>query len=95
MFYLDEKNSTNPSAGTALDHTRIEISNVPQTSDKLYEIGWVANDLLDLEWTPVTTSYTPVWLKAYTDVANFGSNSTTVATFLLSGALRVQFRGLL
>jgi hypothetical protein len=70
----------------------LELNNIPSTSDKIYEVDWVANDLLDLEWTPLGTTTTPVWLKFYCDVANF--NGAGASSFTLTGAIRIQFRGL-
>ncbi len=90
--YLDEKSGSTPTASSALEHVRLELNIGQITSDKIYEIDWVANDLTDLDWTPIGTSVNPVWVKYYTDSANFaaGGNSIVLAT----GAMRIQFRGL-
>jgi len=90
-IYLDEKLAAAPTLAATLDHVRLEVA-ANSTTDKIYEIDWVANDLLDLEWTPVGTAYTPVWMKIYQDVANFGG--ANISTLAISGAARIQFRGL-
>ncbi len=91
-FYLDEKSASAPTLVSTLDHVRLEVSLVTQSNDKIYEIDWKANDLLDVEWTPIGTVSTPVWLKGYTDAANFGAAGTI--QYVLTGAVRLQFRGL-
>lgn len=93
-FYFDEKNTNVPTSATTLDHPRLELSNAPITNDKTFTIGWVANDLLDEDWTDCGTNITPVYLKTYSDQAAFGSSATTVTSFIITGSFRMQFRGL-
>jgi len=93
-FYLDEKNGNAPSAATTLDHPRVEIPNSPVTSNKVSSLSWVANDLLDEDWTDCAANITPVFLKTYSDLANFATSNTTVTEFLITGSFRLQFRGL-
>jgi hypothetical protein len=93
-FFIDEKSATAPTAAVTLDRPRIEASNLADTSDKVHLIKWVANDLLDLDFTATGTAYTPMWYKVYTDVANFGCNATTTLGWIVSGIVRVELRGL-
>jgi hypothetical protein len=94
VFYFDEKTNANPTAATAQDRPRVEIPNSPVTNDKISSMSWVANDLLDEDWTDCAVNATPVYLKTYSDVANFGSSATTVTSFMMSGSFRLQFRSL-
>jgi len=93
-FYFDEKGATNPTANSTQDHPRVEIPNSPVTNDKVSSLSWVANDLLDEDWTDCAVNSTPVYLKTYSDVATFGSSATTVTEFLITGSFRLQFRSL-
>jgi len=92
-FFLDEKSGAAPTASNALDRPRIEAANQLDNSDKVHSIKWVANDLLDLDYTAIGTLYTPVWMKVYTDITNFGSAATTTVGWIVSGAVRVELRG--
>jgi len=93
-FYFDEKTNAVPTAATTQDRPRVEIPNSPVTNDKVFSLSWVANDLLDEDWTDCSVNATPVYFKAYSDVANFGSSATTVTSFMVSGSFRLQFRSL-
>lgn len=55
---------------------------------------WKCVDLLDLQYSPIGTTYTPVSFKAYTNNADFGSSITATDYFEILGTARVQFRGL-
>lgn len=94
-FFLDERNAAVPTSSTSLDHPRIEIANIVNSSDKLHMINWVANDITDEQWTNTAATITPVYLKGYTDASNFGTSTTTVVTYAVMGTIRFQFRGLL
>jgi hypothetical protein len=50
---------------------------------------------LDLEYTAITSSVTPVTFKTYTNNANFGSSIVATDYCEVEGAVRFQFRGLL
>lgn len=94
-FYLDEKSSAAPGASTAVEHPRIEIPQEPQTDSNKHTIKWKARDILDLEFTQVTQTVTPVYFKAYTDTTNFFASATDSNTsYAMTGALRFEFRGL-
>jgi len=93
-FYFDEKTNAVPTANTTADRPRVEVPNSPITTDRVSSLSWVANDLLDEDWTDCAVNATPVYFKAYSDVANFGSSNTTVTSFMISGSFRLQFRSL-
>jgi len=93
-FYFDEKTNAVPTAATTQDRPRVEVPNSPITNDKVSSLSWVANDLLDEDWTDCAVNATPVYFKTYSDVANFGSSATTVTSFMISGSMRLQFRSL-
>lgn len=94
-FFVDEKNNSTPTASQALDRPRVEIPNILDTSARKYGINWTAHDLTDLDWSQISATPTPLYLKSYSDTANFMSTATTNTTFALSGTMRFQFRGLL
>jgi len=94
-FFVDEKNNSTPTASQALDRPRVEIPNILDTSGKRYGINWTAHDLTDLDWSQISATPTPLYLKSYSDTPNFMSSATTNTVFSLSGTMRFQFRGLL
>lgn len=96
--WLDEKSSATPTAAQSQDRPCVDLlisgSNTGGL-DTTVEIKWVAKDLLDLDWTAVGTTATPVWLKLFANTTYTGTGMTTGATVILDGVMRVQFRGLM
>lgn len=91
--YVDEKNSAAPTSSTAQDHPRIEVAS--NYTGKVQYLAWRVHDLLDLDWTQITTTVTPAYLKAFSDTATFGSTGGAVTSHVISGAVRFHFKGLI
>jgi hypothetical protein len=91
--YLDENSNAAPTAGTTANVPRLDLLNAPLFDVKPYLLTWTPRDLLDLDYVPVATNFTPVWLKLFTDQANFGSQATTTGQWVVTGSLAFQFRG--
>jgi hypothetical protein len=95
---LDEKDGTPPTWVSVGDLPKFEILNILTESPSRHLIEWVPQDLEDLIWqfTDATSPTVPAWLKFYADNVNTFANSpmSSFATFALTGAVRVAFRGL-
>ncbi len=92
-LYLDEKSSAAPNAATAADAIGLEIPLVAYPDGRTVTLDWAAHDLADLDWEDTQSPGTaPVWFKLFTNAANFGAAGG--ASISTTGALRVQFRGL-
>ena len=92
--YLDEKSSASPTAATAADAIGLELPLIQNPDGRTVTLDWVAHDLADLDWEDTQSpGSAPVWFKIFTNVANFGGNGA--ASLHTTGALRIQFRGLI
>lgn len=93
QFWFDEKSASNPTLVEAAERYVMSINASDITSKKF--LTWTARDPLDLEYTAITSSVTPVTFKTYTNNANFGSSIVATDYCEVEGAVRFQFRGLL
>jgi hypothetical protein len=91
--YLDEQSGAAPTAVEALHRPRLDMTAGPLFVPKAYHIDWTPLDLLDLDFVDVATTFSPVWLKIFTNVANFGTLATTTGEVLVTGTLALEFRG--
>jgi hypothetical protein len=89
-FFWDEKTSTAPTAGAANERALIRKSCSDITKAV---VTWHARDLADLAYQPIGTTYHPVFLKVYTDTANFNAPITAIPAVVISCRLIIQFRG--
>lgn len=93
MVALDEKSNSSPGAET-LGRPHIDIPNVAGGGDSqtTHIIQWVPQDYLDVEWSSVSTTTTPVFVKVYAGglTGTAGSSSSTVT---YTGAIALCFRG--
>ena len=93
-LYLDEKSSAVPTAATAADAIGLEIPLIQNPDGRTVTLDWAAHDLADLDWEDTQSpGSAPVWFKLFTNAANFGAAGA--ASLHTTGALRIQFRGLL
>lgn len=93
VLFLDEKDSTAPTANDANSSARLEIELNNSYAPIRHRIDWIAKDISDLTWTSTSTSVTPVFLKAFaSNVATFTANDTGADT-IITGSLNVDFRG--
>jgi hypothetical protein len=92
QFWFDEKSSSNPTLVEAAERYVLSINASDITSRK--SLMWTAVDPIDLQFTDINTSVTPVTFKTYTSNANFGSSIVATDYCEVEGAVRFQFRGL-
>jgi hypothetical protein len=92
QFWFDEKSASNPTLVEAAERYIMSINASDVTSKK--SLTWTARDPLDLEFTAIGSSVTPVTFKTYTNNANFGSSIVATDYCEVEGAVRFQFRGL-
>lgn len=96
LAYIDENSSAAPTALQALHRPHAEIplvGSVVDSTGSLHVVEWKAHSYADLTWDPVSTAGTVGYLKLYADVTNTGTQATTAADILITGALAVCFRG--
>jgi len=92
QVWYDEKSQSAPTLVEA--NERYILAENASAIDKRPSLKWTASDPLDLQYTAIATSVTPVTFKVYTDNANFGSSAVATDYCELEGSLRFQFRGL-
>lgn len=92
--YLDETTPNVPTAALALQTQRVDVLVSPQFSaGGSYRIDWTPRDILDLDYVSTGTTFTPLYLKLYTDVTNFNTVAGTTGDVIVTGALAFEFRG--
>jgi hypothetical protein len=91
--FLDEESASAPTAGDALNRPRLDMTAGPLTVPKAYHIDWTPRDLLDLDYVATSTTFTPVWVKLYTDTVNFFAPSSMTGQVIVTGTLKISFRG--
>jgi len=91
--FIDEESSAVPTAAQTSDVGRLDLNNAPLFQVKPYRLDWTPRDILDLDYVSTLTTFTPAWLKLFTNVADFGSQSTTTGQWLITGSLAFVFRG--
>lgn len=91
--FMEEEVNTMPTAARTLNRPRLDVLIAQQTVPGAYTITWTPRDILDLDYVDVATSFNPVYLNMYTDVANLGTLAGTAAEVIVTGALALEFRG--
>jgi hypothetical protein len=92
--YLDEISATAPGAGSTLDSARVDVLISPQfTAGGSYRIDWTPRDILDLDYVSTGTTFTPLYLKAFCNVASFNTLAATTGDLIITGALAIELRG--
>ena len=91
--YLDENSGAVPTAGTTQNVPRLDMMNAPLFDTKPYLMTWTPRDILDLDYVPISTTFTPVYLKLFTNSANFGTQATTTGQWIITGSIAFTFRG--
>jgi len=94
IVYIDEKGSSTPTAATALDAPRIEglVSNTE--SPTLHVIKWKVADLLDMDWTTMSSSAEiPIWIKVFSSTSATGTSASTGGQVIITGAIALCLRG--
>jgi hypothetical protein len=91
QMWFDEKDATVPTLAESLRKTpRQDTWNVSNIV-KPHQMSWLASDTLDLEYTDVGTTVSPVHFKAYGDGSLGLVAASTVA--VITGTVTIQFRG--
>lgn len=93
-MWFDEKVATAPSANEPNQRTSVPFANTNAQSQSQKIMRWRARDLLDLEYTTITTVSTPVYFKTYTDAATWGAPVVATDLWLIEPIYIVEFRGL-
>ena len=93
--YIEEQSAVAPTANEAADRPRLDMVAGPLTVPRAYRINWKPQDLLDLDFIPVGTTFTPAWLKLFTNTADFGTTAGTTGQVIVTGSLAMEFRGYL
>jgi hypothetical protein len=91
--YIDEQAAAAPTATEAIHRPKLDMVAGPLTVPKSYHIDWTPRDILDLDFVSTATTFTPAWLKLYTDVGNFGANVAMTGQVIITGSLAFEFRG--
>jgi len=93
--WYDEKSSAAPTLNESQSKVRLNDTYNLSAVDRQVSLVWVANDPLDLQYTPIgTTNVEPVYFKSYTDTANWGAPTVATPVALVELEYRVHFRGL-
>ncbi len=94
VFFYDEKSTSAPTLNNAQERTLLSMLPNNDANSRSYgTFTWRAKDLLDLNYTSVSSSVTPVTFKVYTDAANYASPTSTNIWFI-QPVLTVEFRGI-
>jgi len=93
ICFLNEKQAGAPIVGEAQDSPHLEALVSSTESPSRHMIDWLAKDTLDLQWTVITSTVTPCYLKLWAAAASTGTLAGTTADILITGALHFSFRG--
>jgi len=93
--FIDEQTSTPPTNQDALNRPRLDMLCGPLFVPRAYRLSWMPRDILDLDYTNVATTFTPAWLKVFTNVADLNTNAATTGQVIVTGTLALEFRGYL
>ncbi len=94
LGYIDEFSNAAPTS-TSLNYAHVEVPLVGTSVDStgsIHKIEWVARSYADLTWDAIGTSGVVAYLKLFASSAT-GTNASTTATLLVSGAVSICFRG--
>jgi hypothetical protein len=94
-MFFDEKSQAAPTLADASERTLSLHTNSNASSQSVIVHRWRARDLLDLEYTAIsTTTVIPVTFKIYTDTANYAAPIVVTAVWLVEPSLYIEFRGI-
>ena len=97
-FYLDENDSTVPTATSAAAHLGTLAPNAAENPKSDFMISWRAEDVTDAVWYSCASSasYVPLSLKLYTSSAAYGSSvgvSGAETKWFVQPIITFEFRG--
>jgi hypothetical protein len=90
--YIDEKSNSAPTSASSAKVAGLDIFQVNSESPNKYHIDWKCRDYDDLDWNVTATTFTPSWLKVYTD-ANFLTPVGGAGSVYITGSLALCLRG--
>lgn len=97
-IWLDEQNSGAPSSADSRSERHAELSLGPSimsvADQSICELSWTPHDLADMAWSPTSGATNPLYLKVFTNVADWGTRSDQSNRIQIEVAYRVLFRGL-
>lgn len=91
--WYDEKSASNPTAAEATERYILSV-NASDIEGK-HQLCWTNSDPLDLQYTAIGSSVTPVTFKWYTSNSTYGSSIVATDYLEIIPYYRLQFRGLL
>jgi hypothetical protein len=94
VMLFDEKSNAVPTALDASERIGRRLPNTNASPKSMTQMSWRARDLLDLQYTAIGSSVTPVYFKVYTDTTNFGAPIVVTPLWLLEPEYIVEFRGI-
>jgi hypothetical protein len=98
LAYIDEKNSAAPTLLQAQSRPHIEGLISPSESPSCKFLQWKAQDYADLTWNSCANAgaspFIPCYFKIFASPAGTATSATTVASIIVTGTVRLQFRGL-
>jgi hypothetical protein len=92
-MWFDEKSAAAPTLNESQERTSQPLANTNTLTSAKRTMAWRARDLLDLQYTPIGTTVTPVYFKVYTNAANWGA-VINQPTWIVEPVFTVEFRGL-
>jgi hypothetical protein len=93
-MFFDEKSTSAPTLADAGEKTLSLFPNTNSAQRTQIMMRWRARDLLDLQYTAIGSTVTPVTFKIYTDTANFGAPTTVTPVWLVEPLFHIEFRGI-
>jgi hypothetical protein len=93
-MFFDEKSTSAPTLADAGEKTLSLFPNTNSAQRTQIMMRWRARDLLDLQYTAIGASATPVTFKIYTDTANFGAPAAVTPVWLVEPLFHFEFRGI-
>jgi hypothetical protein len=93
-MWFDEKTTSAPTANEAKERTSVPLANTSAMSSSRKTMRWRARDLLDLQYTPISTPAVPVTFKVYTDSATWGAPIAVTNLWLVEPVFTIEFRGI-
>ncbi len=94
VHWFDEKSGSAPTSNESQERIGARIPNTNASDKAVLDMSWKARDLLDLNYTAIGTTVTPVTFKTYTDTANWGAPSVVTPMWLLESMITFEFKGL-
>jgi hypothetical protein len=93
-FFFDEKSSTAPTLAMANERQSTILSHAQANSSSFKVMNFITRDLLDLQFTDITTGKILGYFKVYTDTANFGAPIAVTALWIIEPEFTILFKGL-